>query len=115
MRVPTVGGVMAVSVMVMTSLMVMQGVLGCNEAVCASIVSKCMLLQSCKCELGPECTCCKVRAASATHLRFERHPRVKIIADNARNFFLTNQTSCYHAFYESTQLTFVSVCTHELL
>merc|ERR1719476_655298 len=48
----------------MTSLMVMtgllgQGVLGCNEAVCASIVSKCMLLQSCKCELGPECTCCK--------------------------------------------------------
>merc|ERR1711983_553422 len=48
----------------MTSLMVMtgllgQGVMGCNEAVCASIVSKCMLLQSCKCELGPECTCCK--------------------------------------------------------
>jgi len=32
---------------------------GCNEAVCASIVSKCMLLQSCKCELEPDCTCCK--------------------------------------------------------
>merc|ERR1712189_74997 len=32
---------------------------GCNEAVCASIVSKCMLLQSCKCELQPDCTCCK--------------------------------------------------------
>jgi len=31
----------------------------CNEAVCASIVSKCMLLQSCKCELQPDCTCCK--------------------------------------------------------
>eukprot|EP00092_Neocalanus_flemingeri_P022856 GFUD01024782.1.p1 GENE.GFUD01024782.1~~GFUD01024782.1.p1 ORF type:complete len:257 (+),score=88.92 GFUD01024782.1:170-940(+) len=31
----------------------------CNEAVCASIVSKCMLLQSCKCELHPDCTCCK--------------------------------------------------------
>ena len=73
MRVPAVGGVMALSgftmVLVtnlMTSLMVMtglvgQGVMGCNEAVCASIVSKCMLLQSCKCELGPECTCCKVR------------------------------------------------------
>ena len=74
MRVPAAGGVMAVSVMVMTGLMVMQGVLGCNEAVCASIVSKCMLLQSCKCELGPECTCCKVRAA--TQLRFERHPSV---------------------------------------
>merc|ERR1712133_5765 len=34
-------------------------VLACNEAVCASIVSKCMLLQSCKCELEPDCTCCK--------------------------------------------------------
>jgi len=31
----------------------------CNEAVCASIVSKCMLLQSCKCDLQPDCTCCK--------------------------------------------------------
>merc|ERR1711994_263699 len=30
-----------------------------GEAVCASIVSKCMLLQSCKCELHPDCTCCK--------------------------------------------------------
>jgi len=27
--------------------------------VCASIVSKCMLLQSCKCDLQPDCTCCK--------------------------------------------------------
>merc|ERR1712133_231524 len=34
-------------------------ILACNEAVCASIVSKCMLLQSCKCELEPDCTCCK--------------------------------------------------------
>lgn len=50
--------------------------LACNEAVCASIVSKCMLLQvlfanmswpvssslshqSCKCDLQPDCTCCK--------------------------------------------------------
>jgi len=31
----------------------------CNEAVCASIVSKCMLLQSCKCDLLPACSCCK--------------------------------------------------------
>lgn len=34
-------------------------VLACNDGVCASIVSKCMLLQSCKCELEPDCTCCK--------------------------------------------------------
>lgn len=30
----------------------------CNEAICASIVSKCMLTQSCKCELKNS-TCCK--------------------------------------------------------
>ena len=59
MRIPAVGGVMAVSgftmlvvTQLMTSLMVItglmgQGALGCNEAVCASIVSKCMLLHIC--------------------------------------------------------------------
>ncbi|GAB1862795.1 Protein twisted gastrulation [Camponotus japonicus] len=30
----------------------------CNEAICASVVSKCMLTQSCKCDLVT-CTCCK--------------------------------------------------------
>lgn len=30
----------------------------CNEAICASVVSKCMLTQSCKCDLIT-CTCCK--------------------------------------------------------
>ncbi|XP_014203681.1 twisted gastrulation protein homolog 1-A [Copidosoma floridanum] len=30
----------------------------CNEAICASVVSKCMLTQSCKCDLV-SCTCCK--------------------------------------------------------
>jgi len=34
-------------------------IFACNEAICASIVSKCMLLQSCKCEMMPDCTCCK--------------------------------------------------------
>ena len=77
MMVPAVGGAMALSgftmllvTNLMTSLLVMTGlmgggVLGCNEAVCASIVSKCMLLQSCKCELQPDCTCCKVKYLSA--------------------------------------------------
>ncbi|XP_065574469.1 protein twisted gastrulation-like isoform X2 [Artemia franciscana] len=32
--------------------------MACNEAVCASIVSKCMLTQACNCELR-NCTCCK--------------------------------------------------------
>lgn len=30
----------------------------CNEAICASVVSKCMLTQSCKCDLK-DCSCCK--------------------------------------------------------
>lgn len=30
----------------------------CNEAICASVVSKCMLTQSCKCDLVT-CACCK--------------------------------------------------------
>lgn len=30
----------------------------CNEQVCASMVSKCMLTQSCKCDLK-NCSCCK--------------------------------------------------------
>lgn len=30
----------------------------CNEAVCGSVVSKCLLTQSCKCDLA-NCTCCK--------------------------------------------------------
>ena len=30
---------------------------GCNEAICASVVSKCMLTQSCNCDLI-HCSCC---------------------------------------------------------
>ncbi|XP_063366693.1 protein twisted gastrulation [Cydia amplana] len=33
-------------------------VFACNEAICASVVSKCMLTQSCKCDLK-DCSCCK--------------------------------------------------------
>ena len=33
---------------------------GCNEAVCASIVSKCTLLRSCDCQITEDgCPCCK--------------------------------------------------------
>ena len=33
----------------------------CNEAVCASLVTKCMLLKSCECDMtdARNCTCCK--------------------------------------------------------
>lgn len=41
-----------------SSILFIQEVNGCNEAVCASIVSKCTLTQSCKCEMK-NCTCCK--------------------------------------------------------
>merc|ERR1711973_71744 len=52
--------VMMIVMNLMTSVIFMSSsVTACNEAVCASIVSKCMLLQSCKCQLQPDCTCCK--------------------------------------------------------
>jgi len=52
--------VMMIVINLMTSVIFMSSsVTACNEAVCASIVSKCMLLQSCKCQLQPDCTCCK--------------------------------------------------------
>lgn len=33
----------------------------CNEHVCASLVSKCLLLKSCECDMSDKknCTCCK--------------------------------------------------------
>lgn len=40
------------------SLLSLHTVYTCNEAVCASIVSKCMLTASCKCDVE-DCTCCK--------------------------------------------------------
>lgn len=42
----------------LTFLMTVRYSFSCNELVCASIVSKCMLTQSCKCDLK-NCTCCK--------------------------------------------------------
>ncbi|KAF2901673.1 hypothetical protein ILUMI_04516 [Ignelater luminosus] len=41
-----------------TFLLTINHVDSCNEAVCGSIVSKCLLTQSCKCDLK-NCTCCK--------------------------------------------------------
>lgn len=41
-----------------TSLLLLNFVESCNEAVCASVVSKCMITQSCKCDLK-NCSCCK--------------------------------------------------------
>ncbi|XP_052860158.1 protein twisted gastrulation isoform X3 [Anopheles cruzii] len=42
----------------------------CNEMVCASIVSKCMLTQSCKCDMK-NCTCCKECADCLSYLYTE--------------------------------------------
>lgn len=42
----------------------------CNEAVCASIVSKCMITQSCKCDLK-NCSCCKECFSCLSHLYSE--------------------------------------------
>ncbi len=47
----------------------------CNEAVCASIVSRCTLLKSCDCELEDTgCPCCKSCFACLEHLQVRRRP-----------------------------------------
>lgn len=43
---------------VLTLLILSQNAIACNEAVCAGIVSKCMLTDSCNCDLKV-CDCCK--------------------------------------------------------
>lgn len=40
------------------AMLLTQSAMACNEQVCASIVSKCMLTASCKCDLKA-CSCCK--------------------------------------------------------
>ncbi|KAL7306764.1 hypothetical protein TKK_0001130 [Trichogramma kaykai] len=55
------GGMRLAGLALLTLLMLTTSVgwiYGCNEAICASVVSKCMLTQSCKCDLVT-CTCCK--------------------------------------------------------
>ncbi|XP_055587105.1 protein twisted gastrulation [Uranotaenia lowii] len=42
----------------------------CNEMVCASIVSKCMLTQSCKCDMK-NCSCCKECSECLSYLYTE--------------------------------------------
>lgn len=49
---------------------IFQEVESCNEAVCGSIVSKCLLTQSCKCDLK-NCTCCKECFNCLSHLYSE--------------------------------------------
>ncbi|CAL8096430.1 unnamed protein product [Orchesella dallaii] len=57
--------------LVVTTLILLTSNVGlvssCNEAVCASIVSKCTLTQACKCELK-NCTCCRECFECLTYL-----------------------------------------------
>ena len=50
-----VGSLLAVTCVVVTSATT------CNEAQCASLVTKCMLLKSCECDMSDKknCPCCK--------------------------------------------------------
>ncbi|CAH0546814.1 unnamed protein product [Brassicogethes aeneus] len=46
-------------------------VYSCNEAVCGSVVSKCLLTQSCKCDKKENCDCCKDCQACLSYLYSE--------------------------------------------
>jgi hypothetical protein len=50
-----------VSAVLLACILCRQQAESCNEALCAPVVSKCMLTQSCKCEMTikNDCTCCK--------------------------------------------------------
>lgn len=47
-------------ILLISSILLYNYSLGCNEAVCASIVSKCMLTQSCKCDFKTNSTCSRL-------------------------------------------------------
>lgn len=51
-------------------ILILNRVESCNEAVCASVVSKCMLTQSCKCDLK-NCLCCSECFACLSYLYTE--------------------------------------------
>ncbi|XP_001600362.1 twisted gastrulation protein homolog 1-A [Nasonia vitripennis] len=57
-RLASSGIVQCLGLAALSLLMTASWSYGCNEAICASVVSKCMLTQSCKCDLVT-CTCCK--------------------------------------------------------
>lgn len=59
-------------------------VLSCNEALCASVVSKCMLTQSCKCELK-NCTCCRDCSSCLADLYTECCSCVELCPKNEHN------------------------------
>ncbi|XP_043287026.1 twisted gastrulation protein homolog 1-A-like isoform X1 [Venturia canescens] len=50
--------VIGIATIIGTIIIIIEDSNACNEAICASVVSKCMLTQNCKCDL-PKCTCCK--------------------------------------------------------
>eukprot|EP00095_Tigriopus_kingsejongensis_P001963 snap_masked-scaffold594_size129171-processed-gene-0.11 protein:Tk01963 transcript:snap_masked-scaffold594_size129171-processed-gene-0.11-mRNA-1 annotation:"protein twisted gastrulation" len=59
-RLPRRNLIMTILVTVILVLSLFNLALSCNEAVCASIVSKCTLLKSCECKIvsGEPCSCC---------------------------------------------------------
>ncbi|KOB65775.1 BMP binding protein [Operophtera brumata] len=58
----------------------------CNEAICASVVSKCMLTQSCKCDLK-DCSCCKDCFNCLSYLYSECCSCVEELADGVPGLF----------------------------
>lgn len=55
---------------IFTIIVLVNVVDSCNEQVCASMVSKCMLTGSCKCDLK-NCSCCKDCFACLSYLYSE--------------------------------------------
>jgi hypothetical protein len=59
------------SACLLVSLAIITRVESCNKAICGAVVSKCMLMQSCKCERRSSCGCCKDCMHCLSHLYAE--------------------------------------------
>ena len=65
---------LSILLIALTSTILITTVSACNEVFCASVVSKCMLTQACKCDIARSsnnCTCC-ADCAKCLGQHFER-------------------------------------------
>ncbi|KAJ8924722.1 hypothetical protein NQ315_000874 [Exocentrus adspersus] len=77
----------------------------CNEAVCGSVVSKCLLTKSCNCDLK-NCTCCKDCSTCLSHLYTECCSCVDMCPKPNDTAGVLSKTSRVEVFYESVPALF---------
>lgn len=87
------------------AFLVLHQVETCNEAVCGSVVSKCLLTKSCNCDLK-NCTCCKDCSTCLSHLYTECCSCVDMCPKPNDTPSVLSKTSRVELFYESVPALF---------